>query len=147
MLAEVLVCLVVGVHDGDTLSARCTTPEGLQAIKVRVAEIDAPELRQPFGNRSRASLGALCMMAQATLHPQTRDRYGRLVARVECRGQDASEHQVRSGMAWVFDRYVTDRGLYAEQEKAQGQGKGLWADRHPTPPWQWRRDKAAQTQG
>lgn len=41
--------LVVSVHDGDTL----TVLVGKQQIKVRLAEIDAPELGQPYGQRSR----------------------------------------------------------------------------------------------
>ena len=52
--------------------------------------------------------------------PRTTDRYRRTVARVECEGTDASAEQVHAGMAWVFDRYVTDRGLYAVQEEVRG---------------------------
>jgi endonuclease YncB( thermonuclease family) len=51
---------------------------------------------------------------------------------------------VRLGMAWVFDRYVTDRGLYAMQDEARTARRGLWADAQQTPPWDWRRDKANQ---
>jgi endonuclease YncB( thermonuclease family) len=36
-----------------------------------------------------------------------------------CNGTDSSAEQVRTGMAWVFDRYVTDRGLYALQDEAR----------------------------
>jgi endonuclease YncB( thermonuclease family) len=39
------------------------------------------------------------------------------VARVDCDGTDASAAEVQAGMAWVFDRFVTDRGLYALQER------------------------------
>jgi len=53
--------LVVSVHDGDTL----TVLVGKQQVKVRLAEIDAPELRQPFGNRSRQSLAELCFKEPA----------------------------------------------------------------------------------
>ena len=47
MLAT-LLCLVVGISDGDTLSARCPTQDAehpYQQVKVRLAEIDAPENR------------------------------------------------------------------------------------------------------
>ena len=71
--------------------------------------------------------------------PQTTDRYGRTVARVRCDGQDASEQLVRSGMAWVFDRYVTDRSLYPLQDEARAARRGLWADNNPTSPWEWRK--------
>jgi endonuclease YncB( thermonuclease family) len=51
---------------------------------------------------------------------------------------------VRAGMAWVFDKYVTDRGLYAVQEEARAARRGLWADKKPTPPWEWRRGSTRQ---
>lgn len=51
--------------------------------------------------------------------PQTTDRYGRTVARVECDGVDANAEQVRAGMASVFDRYMTDRSLYAVQDEVR----------------------------
>jgi len=52
MAAAVLFCLVVAITDGDSLTARCDTPAGIQSVKVRLAEVDAPERGQPFGNRS-----------------------------------------------------------------------------------------------
>jgi Staphylococcal nuclease homologue len=42
----------------------------------------------------------------------TTDRYGSTVARIRCDGIDANAEMVRAGMAWVFDKYVTDRSLY-----------------------------------
>lgn len=39
--------------------------------------------------------------------------------RVACDGADASADQLHAGMAWVFDRYVTDHDLYAVQDEAQ----------------------------
>ena len=68
------------------------------------------------------------------------DRYGRTVARVQCNGVDASEQQLRAGMAWVFDRYVSDRWLYWAQEDARAARRGLWSDAQPVAPWEWRRD-------
>lgn len=78
--------LVVSVHDGDTL----TVLVGKQQVKVRLAEIDAPELRQPFGKRSKQSLADLCFQEQAKVEQIARDRYGRSVGKVECRTVDAS---------------------------------------------------------
>jgi endonuclease YncB( thermonuclease family) len=133
-----IVAVVVAVSDGDTLTARPT--DGSQ-MKIRVAEIDAPESRQPFGAASKRSLSDLCFNVRAEIQPQKTDRYGRTVARVTCRGKDASAHQVRTGMAWVFDRYSTDQILYRDQDEARAAGRGLWSEPAPTPPWEWRRRK------
>lgn len=131
-----LIGEVVAVSDGDTITVR---PDGGEQLRVRVAEIDAPESRQPFGAASKRSLSDLCFNVRAEIRPQKTDRYGRTVARVTCRGQDASAHQVRSGMAWVFDRYVTNRSLYQLQDEARSTGLGLWSEPAPVPPWEWRR--------
>jgi hypothetical protein len=50
--------------------------------------------------------------------------------------EDGKAH---AGMAWVFDRYVTDRALYAVQDEARTAQRGLWAERDPVAPWEWRR--------
>jgi endonuclease YncB( thermonuclease family) len=139
MPAAALLCLVIAVADGDTLTARCEVADGTENIKVRLAEIDAPEKGQAFGARSKEHLAELCFQKRATVTPRTKDRYLRTVANVECQGVDAGTEQVRAGMAWVFDRYVTDRSLYAVQDEARASKNGLWADPSPTSPWEWRK--------
>ena len=126
----------MSVHDGDTL----TVLVGKQQIKVRLAEIDAPELRQPFGNRSKQSLADLCFQQSAKVEQIARDRYGRSVGTVKCRDTDAGAHQVALGMAWVYDRYSKPNSpLYPLQDAAKAARRGLWAVDEPVPPWEWRR--------
>lgn len=140
-MLETIFCLVVAISDGDTLKARCGEEGAYRVEVVRLAEIDAPERGQAFGQRSRAALAALCFGAVATIRPQTRDRYGRAVARVECRGKDASTEQVGAGLAWFFTRYGTDDSVKALEGLARGSRVGLWADSAPIPPWEWRKAK------
>lgn len=135
--AEVAVGKVVKVSDGDTL----TVLVDRQQLKVRLIEIDAPESKQAFGERSRKSLGEMCAGQLATVRYSNRDKYGRVLGRVQCQGLDANAEQVRRGMAWVYDRYVTDRGLYALQNEARAAHVGLWADKRPTAPWDWRKQR------
>ncbi len=137
----VLACIVIGVSDGDTLTARCEMSEGFENLRIRLAEIDAPEKGQAFGNRSKEHLAALCFGKHADVAPQGRDRYLRTVAHVYCDKEDAGTEQLRAGMAWVFDRYVIDRRLYAVQDEARTARRGLWEDPHPVAPWEWRRSK------
>lgn len=137
-VAELLLCLIVGVSDGDTLTARCGEPGAYQQVKIRLAEIDAPEKGQPYGQRSKQHLSDLCFKQQATIAPRTHDRYGRTVARVQCQEQDASEAMVKAGLAWAFTRYLTDPTIKQSEQDAKAAGLGLWADRDPVPPWEYR---------
>jgi len=72
-LAAELRGLVVGVHDGDTLTL--LTPEKRQ-VKVRLAEIDTPESRQPYGTRARQALAEMAFRQEARVVVDT-NRYGR----------------------------------------------------------------------
>ncbi len=133
-----LVGQVVSVHDGDTL----TLLVDRRQVKVRLAEIDAPELGQPFGTRSRQSLGDLCARKPAVVDDRGLDRYGRTLGRVRCAGVDANAEQVRRGWAWVFVRYAPKNSpLYSVEAEARAEKRGLWADPEPVPPWEWRRAK------
>lgn len=126
---------VVAVMDGDTLAV---LDAGRQEHRIRLAEIDAPEKGQPFGQRSKQSLSGLCFGREAVIEDRGHDRYGRAIGRVSCGRIDTSAEQVRRGMAWVFDRYATDRTLYAIQDEARAARRGLWSDAAPVPPWEWR---------
>jgi endonuclease YncB( thermonuclease family) len=96
--------MVVAASDGDTIKARCEGDQSEKTITVRLAEVDAPEKAQPFGQRSKQHLSALCFPKYAEIRPQSQDRYGRTVARVTCDGKDANAAMVRSGMAWAYTR-------------------------------------------
>jgi len=53
---EIIEGRVVGVHDGDTITLLMTDH---QQVKVRLAQIDAPEIGQAFGQRSKQALSDL----------------------------------------------------------------------------------------
>lgn len=147
LVAAVLVCLVVGVSDGDTLTGRCTLEGGqVETVKIRLAEVDAPEKGQAFGDRSKEHLAALCFGHKAHVQVDSTDRYGRSVAHIQCEGRDAGAEQVRAGMAWVFDQYARDKSLYRLQETAQNARAGLWQDAKPVSPWAWRKARRTGAQ-
>ena len=128
---------VVSVHDGDTLTVLIERRQ----VKVRLTGIDAPELRQPFGTRSKQSLSELCFGKMASLDVRGRDRYRRPIAGVTCDGRDANAEQVRRGYAWTYTRYAPARSpLHAMQNEARAANRGLWTDPAPVPPWNWRRN-------
>lgn len=136
---------VVHVQDGDTLTVLAYRN---RQVRVRLDAIDAPELGQAFGKRSKQSLTELCAAKPAIVIERGKDRYGRTIGSVFC-GKDAEVHanteQVRRGMAWVFVKYApTTSHLYRLEADAKVQRAGLWADSRPVPPWDWRAAKRAQ---
>lgn len=134
-----LLCLVIAISDGDTLTARCGAPGAYQKVKVRIAAIDAPESRQAFGQLSRKNVVRLCFKQQATVQRLEIDQYGRTVANVRCAGTDVATAQVRSGLAWVYTPYATAHPHLAPlQRQARSNHTGLWAQRRPLPPWDYR---------
>jgi len=46
---------------------------------------------------------------------------------------------VRQGMAWVYRQYSRDPALLTIEAEAKADRRGLWQDRHPVPPWEWRK--------
>jgi endonuclease YncB( thermonuclease family) len=107
---------------------------------VRLTDIDAPELHQPFGTRSKQSLSELCFGKIAALDVRGHDRYQRTLAQVTCAGTDANAEQVRRGYAWTFVRYARPGSpLLALEKEARAAHRGLWQDSAPVPPWDWRR--------
>lgn len=129
---------VVGVSDGDTITVLV---QGNQRIRVRLAEIDAPESSQAFGARSKQALSALCFGKTAMISTDNKDRYGRVVSRVSCNGVDAQSHMLSSGLAWVYVQYAKDKKLFAIERQARAARAGLWSDPQPIPPWEFRRSK------
>lgn len=134
-------CLIVGVTDGDTMKARCGISGAFRQVTIRLAEIDAPESSQAYGQRSKAHLAGLCFLRPAQVSPQSTDRYGRTVARVQCSGRDASLAMVSAGMAWRFVRYSRDPEIQRAEQQARESRVGLWRDSSPIPPWEFRRSQ------
>jgi endonuclease YncB( thermonuclease family) len=126
---------VVNVADGDTITC---LDEGNTQHRVRLQGIDAPERGQPFGNVARDRMATLAKGKTATIYAHGNDRYGRVLATVEIEGDDLGRKLVAEGLAWHYVRYSDDQALAAAERDARAAGRGLWADAHPVPPWEWR---------
>lgn len=146
-----LSCKVVGVTDGDTIT--CLTADRNQA-KVRLQGIDAPESKQPFGQRSKQNLSALVYGKPVTVRWYKRDRWKRILGAVwvtptDCPScghtLDAGAAQLTVGMAWWFRRYANEQSLQQrhqyefEETAAKARKAGLWVDASPIAPWDWRK--------
>jgi endonuclease YncB( thermonuclease family) len=158
--AEMLEGRVVRVTDGDTI---IVLDANKRQHKVRLAGIDAPESKQPYGQASRKHLAELVAGKEVAVEWNKHDKYGRIVgkvmvaspdacpdARLDCpKTLDACLAQITSGLAWHFKRYESeqteeDRHRYAfAEEEARAKRAGLWKEPNPVPPWEWRAERRA----
>ena len=131
---------VVGVQDGDTLTC---LDETNQQQKIRLSDIDAPEIGQDYGKASREALAGLVFGKTVEVYDQGRDESGRWIARVMVDGVNVNSQLVATGNAWHYAAYSTDPTLAAIQAQAQSQKQGLWSAASPTPPWVYRQGGSA----
>ncbi len=130
---------VVGVQDGDTLIC---LDETNQQQRVRLADIDAPELAQDYGKEAREAVAALVFGKTVEVSERGRDEAGRWISQVMVNGVDVNRQMVAMGAAWR-DPGSSDQTLPAVQAQAQAQRIGLWAAAAPTPPWVFRQGSSA----
>ena len=136
--AETLEGKVIKIADGDTLTL--LTPSN-QQVKIRLAGVDTPERKQPFGNKAKQALSNLAFQKQALVEIAAKDRYGRTIGVVFVDGLNVNAELVKQGMAWVYRKYTDDERLYVLESEAKQAKRGLWLDKNPIPPWEWRRGK------
>jgi endonuclease YncB( thermonuclease family) len=140
--AELLKGIVVGISDGDTITL---LDHNRQQHKIRLSGIDAPESRQAFGQKSKAHLSGLIFNREVSAECGKTDKYRREVCNIRVDGVDVNLEQVNAGMAWWYRQYAKeqssqDREDYEVAENfAKMRRLGLWADKNPEPPWEWRR--------
>lgn len=136
---------VTSIHDGDTLTVQGSW--GKQ--KIRLCGIDAPELEQPLGYESRDFARSLVAAADNNiiLMPIEKDRYGRTVAEVfvvlrDGQEQSLQEELLKSGLAYVYQRYVSGcfnaESMREAEAIASSKGIGVWNGNYEKP-WDYRK--------
>jgi endonuclease YncB( thermonuclease family) len=132
---------VVGVTDGDTLKVLVADQK---LLRVRFAFCDAPEKKQAFGSRAKQAMSELVFGRVIEMRSHAIDRYGRTVAQVSVDGKDVGLEMIRRGLAWVYERYITEASAEVQeaypkaQEEAKAGREGLWSDPNAIPPWIFR---------
>ena len=124
---------VIKISDGDTI----VVLSGKEQTKIRLYGIDAPELKQPYGKKSKQFLANLIAGKVVEVEPKGKDRYKRTLGIIYHKGQDINAQMVLNGYAWAYVKYSR---MYVDQEKTARENKrGLWQSSDPTPPWVWRK--------
>ena len=127
----------VTVTDGDTVKGKYEN----ELIKIRLAEIDAPELKQAFGIESKGCLKELIKDSDGKVFFKfkEKDRYKRHVGWLYSEDLDINLEMVKRGCAWVYDRYAERKVLFKHQNLARKNKLGLWKDANAVKPSDWRR--------
>ena len=128
----------IDVADGDTITV---LNQNNESVKIRLAGIDCPEGSQVHGNQATQFTVSKVSGKRVRIVPETTDRYGRTVALVLINGENLNEQIVASGNGWVYRKYCTAdycNDWLKLEETARDAHVGLWADKNPQPPWEWR---------
>lgn len=115
---------IVGVHDGDTVTLLAKEN---QNIRIRLAQIDAPERNHPFGPAFKKMLSDMIYKTKVNVRGEGVDHYSGTIGTIFLAEGGINAEMVRQGGAWVYDQYVTDSTLYELQKEAQDFHRGLWA--------------------
>lgn len=131
-----IVGKVVRIADGDTLTVLDAQNE---QHKIRLYGIDAPEKGQAFGTKAREGLGDKVHEKHVRVIWKQRDRYGRIVGEVHLGDRNINLEMVQDGYAWWYRQYAPkDKALEHAEEEARKERRGLWRDKKPEPPWEFR---------
>lgn len=133
---------VVSALDGDSLEVE----RAGKVHRLEIAEIDCPELEQPFGEEALAMTRRLAKGVRAVIALRQLKLSGELIASVRLPdGRDLAAVLVRSGLAWWIgsadDAGAESVSPLAGLERLARLGReGLWQDPEPLPPWGFRGD-------
>ncbi|OZA46478.1 MAG: hypothetical protein B7X81_06850 [Hydrogenophilales bacterium 17-61-76] len=130
--------IVFVVIDGDTMlfkpDAYGTASRAF--LKIRLANIDAPEKDQPYGDDATRALSALVLNQRVDVTTVATDFYGRTIAQIQAGDVQVNTELVRRGLAWASRKAAMKK----IQRDAQQAARGLWREASPMPPWVWRRE-------
>ena len=133
-----LIGKVVKVSDGDTVTI--LTSDKTQH-KIRLNDIDAPEKKQAFGNKSKDNLAKYIAGKTVTVQYQKKDKYKRVLGTIYYNNTDINLQQVKDGYAWVYKKYSNNQTYYKAEKLARDKRVGLWIDKNPLEPWEFRKQK------
>lgn len=137
--SKTLIGKVVNVQSGDTFSIRDNAGN---ILKIRLQEIDAPEMKQALGRHARQYLSDLITDQTLKVDYEFVDRYESHIGIARLPGgRILNEEMVRSGLAWYYQTHQPENTNLRSLEYLAWKGRlGIWLESQPTPPWKFRRE-------
>ncbi|QIM54518.1 thermonuclease family protein [Hydrogenophaga crocea] len=131
---------VVRVFDGDTLWVQ--PADGGRWRKLRLDDIDAPEICQAGGLAARDALAERVLGRTVQVEQRAHDAYGRAIVRLQLQGEDLNRWLVRTGHAWAH-QWRGSGPYLSEEAAARRAARGLFGHADPEPPRDFRRRHGA----
>ena len=128
---------IISVHDGDTFEII----KNGKKQSCRIANIDAPELKQSFGINSRDSIRSLILGNEIIIDSIGTDIYTRMIVSAKVKGHRLDSLIIQKGWAWHYSIYSKESLLADCMKSAMSQNLGLWScgKQNVCPPWLFRK--------
>lgn len=144
---ETLNGRMLSVYDGDTFTL--VDADG-KKHQIRLLAIDAPELRQAYGDKARKALRERIVDTDVRVEWSKKDRNGRILGDVYAKDAWINRELVKEGSAWCYRESGSteaERELREVESVARDKRRGLWDDKAPIPPWEWRKSRDKKQSG
>jgi endonuclease YncB( thermonuclease family) len=128
---------VVSITDGDTVKVL----QGSEQFKIRLNRIDCPEKKQAYGTKSKTALSEKIFGKEVRIEYQKKDKYGRILGDVYQGERWINKEMIAEGWAWHYRYFDKSKELEQAEKQAREKKNGLWADKEPIPPWEFRKGK------
>jgi micrococcal nuclease len=139
----VLFGTVTAVTEGDTIKVQLDTGP----IVVRLANIDAPESKQPGAQEARFALHDRLVGERVSLNVVSMQRDGPVVALVNHGDENINAWMVKQGHAWAYRPDADSADYCVWENAARSLRRGLWGGVFWMAPWEWReRERNHKTQ-
>jgi endonuclease YncB( thermonuclease family) len=137
----ILSAKVIGIKDGDTVEI---IDKQNNTVTLRLAEVDCPEKKQPFGTKAKQFTADLVYLKTIKYIVTNKDRYGRYIAKIYFENKYLSAEIIKKGMGWQYKKYSTSKELAKFEQQARSKKIGLWIDPNPIYPSEWRKAKKSR---
>ena len=136
-IGDTIAGKIVAVIDGDTYDILVP---GDTTLRVRMEGIDAPEKGMAFNKVAKTYLSELCFGKKVNLLVTGIDQHRRVLGFTFVDDTlELSHEMIKAGYAWHFTKYNKDTDLAALEQDARKAEKGLWFDKNPIAPWEFRK--------
>ena len=127
---------VVGVKDGDTYVILIDKTQ----ITIRLEHVDCPEKKQAYGQVAKQFGSDFCYGKEVKIKwNKAKDRNGRWIAEIYLLDKCLNKELVKNGLAWHFKKYSKSVEYSNLELEARKRKIGLWRDKQPIAPWEWRK--------